>query len=152
MQTTFPSTLQIRPNLPLCYCYCSVTKLCLTLCDSMDCSMPGFPVPHHLPEFAQVHVHWVNDDIQPSHPLSTPQSFPASGCFPIYQPFASGSQSIGASVPASVFPMNIQGWFPLGLTGLISLQSKGLWRVFCFSSASTLSFIYLFIIVVHTLY
>ena len=45
-------------------CCCSVTKSCLTLCDPMDCSMPGFPVPHHLPEFAQVHVHWVSDAIQ----------------------------------------------------------------------------------------
>ena len=51
-------------------CCCSVTKLCLTLCDPMDCSMPGFPVLRHLPEFAQVHVHYVSDGIQPSHPLS----------------------------------------------------------------------------------
>ena len=56
------------------------------------------------------------------------QSFPASGSFPRSQFFASGGQSIGAS--ASVLPMNIQGWFPLGLTGLISLQSKGLSKVF----------------------
>ena len=56
------------------------------------------------------------------------QSFPASGSFPMIQFFASGGQSIGAS--ASVLPMNIQCWFPLGLTGLISLQSKGLSRVF----------------------
>ena len=58
---------------------------------------------------------------------SFPQSFPASGSFPMSWFFASGDQSIGAS--ASVLPMNIQGWFPLGLTGLISLQSKGLSRV-----------------------
>ena len=58
------------------------------------------------------------------------QSFPASGSFPMSQFFASGDQSIGASPSASVFPMNIQGWFPLGWTGLISLLSKGLWRVF----------------------
>ena len=56
------------------------------------------------------------------------QSFPASGSFPINWLFTSGSQSIGAS--ASVLPMNIQSWFPLGLVGLISLQSKGLSRVF----------------------
>ena len=61
-----------------------------------------------------------------------PQSFPASGSFPVSQLFTSGGQSIGAST--SVLPMNIQGWFPLGLTGLISLQSKGLSRVF-FSTA-----------------
>ena len=58
------------------------------------------------------------------------QSFPASGSFPVSQFFASGSQSIGVSASASVLPMNIQDWFPLGLTGLISLQSKGLLRVF----------------------
>ena len=50
----------------------SVTHLCLTLCDPMDCSAPGFPVHHHLPEFAQTHVHQVSDAIQPSHPLSSP--------------------------------------------------------------------------------
>ena len=58
------------------------------------------------------------------------QSFPASGSFPMCWLFASGGQSIGTSASASVLPMNIQGWFPLGLTGLI-LQSKGLSRVFC---------------------
>ena len=58
------------------------------------------------------------------------QSFPASGSFPMSQLFASGGQSIGASASASVLPMNIQDWFPLGLTGLLSLQSKGLSRVF----------------------
>ena len=51
---------------------CSVAQLCPTLCDSMDCSTPGFPVHHHLPEFAQSHVHRVGDAIQPSHPLSPP--------------------------------------------------------------------------------
>ena len=58
------------------------------------------------------------------------QPFPASGSFPMSQFFASGGQNIGVSVSASVLPMNIQDWFPLGLTGLISLQSKGLSRVF----------------------
>ena len=58
------------------------------------------------------------------------QSFPASGSFQMSQLFTSGGQSIGASASASVLPMNIQGWFPLGLTGLISLQFKGLSRVF----------------------
>ena len=71
--------------------------------------------------------------IQPSHPLpppfsSCPQSFPAAESFPMSQLFTSGGQSIGAS--ASVLPVNIQGWFPVRLTGLISLQSKGLSRVF----------------------
>ena len=58
------------------------------------------------------------------------QSFPASGSSPVSQFFASGGQSIGASASVSVLPMNIQGWFPLGLAGWISLQSKGLSRVF----------------------
>ena len=61
---------------------------------------------------------------------SCPQSFPASGSFLMSQFFESGSQTIGASASASIFPMNIQDWFPLGLTGLISLQPKGLSRVF----------------------
>ena len=61
---------------------------------------------------------------------SCPQSFPASGSFPMSQLFTIGWQSIGASASALVLPMNIQDWFPLGLTGLISLQSKGLSKVF----------------------
>ena len=75
------------------------------------------------------------------------QSFPASGSFPVSRLFTSGGQSIGASASASVLPMNIQGWFPLGLTGLTSLLSKGLLRVFsrttiqmdkCFSAQPSL--------------
>ena len=99
----------------------------------MDCSMPGFPVLHCLPEFAQTYIHWVNDAIQPSllYPSSScPESFPASGYFPISQPFTSHGESIRASASAWVLRMNLQGWFSLGLTGLISLQSKGLSRVF----------------------
>ena len=61
---------------------------------------------------------------------SCPQSFPASGLFPMSQLFASDGQSIGVSASKSVRPMNIPDWFPLGWTGWISLQSKGLWRVF----------------------
>ena len=67
----------------------------------MDSSMPGLPVHHHLLEFAQTHVHRVGDAIQPSHPVipfsSCPQSFPASGSFPMSQLFASGGQSVGVS-------------------------------------------------------
>ena len=55
-------------------CSCSVTQLCPTLCNPMDCSMPGFPVLHYLPDFAQTHVHWVPDGIQLSHPLFPPSS------------------------------------------------------------------------------
>ena len=111
---------------------CSVTKLCPTLFNSTDCSMPGFPVLHHLPEFAHTHIHWVGDAIQLSHPVtpfsSCPQSFPALRSFLVSQLFASGVQHIRTL--ASVLPMTIQGWFPLGSTGLISLLSKGLSRVF----------------------
>ena len=102
----------------------------MTLCDPKDHNMPGLPVRHQLLELTQTHVHWVSDAIQPSHPLSSPffsclQSFPASGSFPVSQFFTSGGQSIGASASASVLPMHIQDWFPLGWTGWISLQSKG---------------------------
>ena len=96
--------------------------------------MLGFTVDHQLLELAQTHVHRVSDGIQ--HlilccPFSSwLQSFPASGSFPMSQLFAWGSQSIGTSASASVLPMNNQNWFPLGWTGWISLQSKGLSRVF----------------------
>ena len=65
-----------------------------------------------------------------SHFSSCPQSFPASGSFPISRLFTSGGQSIGALASAQVLPISIQGWFPLRLTGLISLLSKGLSKVF----------------------
>ena len=107
---------------------------CPTLCDPMDCSTPGFPVHQQLPEFTQTHVHRIGDAIQPSHPVvpfsSCLQSFPESGSFQMSQFFASGGQSIGVSASASVLPMNIQDLFLLGLTGLTSLQSKLLSRVF----------------------
>ena len=100
----------------------------------MDCSTPCLRVLQHLSEFAQTHVHWVGDAIQTSHPVapfySCPQTFPASGSFPMSQLFASGGQNIGVSASASILPMNIQDWFLLGLTGLVSLQTKGLSRVF----------------------
>ena len=101
----------------------------------MDCSTPGFPVHHQIPELTQTHVHRVGDTIQPSHPLLSPfssclQPFPASESFPMSGFFASGVQSIGVSAAASVLPMNIQHWFPVGWTGWISLLSKELSRVF----------------------
>ena len=75
---------------------------------------------------------WCHPTISSSAvPFSRLQSFPASGSFQISQFFTSGGQRIGVSASASVLPMNIQDWFPLGLTGWISLQSKGLSRVFC---------------------
>ena len=81
----------------------------------MNCSMPGFPVLHHLLELTQTHAHQVGDAIQPSHSLSPP-SLPALSLlqhqsFPVSRLFASGGHSIGASVSASVLPMNIQADF-----------------------------------------
>ena len=104
-----------------------------TLCDPMDCSSPGLPVHHQLPELTQTHVLSVSDAIQPSHPLSSPSPsafslFQHRGLFPMSW-LVSGGLSIGASASTSVFPVNIQDWFPLRLTGLI-LQSKELSRVF----------------------
>ena len=105
------------------------------LCDPMNCSTPGLPVHHKLPEFTQTHVHCVGDAIQPSNPLVIPfsshlQSFPASGSVQMSQLFTSGGQSIGVSASASLLPLNTQDWFPLGWVGWISLQSMGLSRVF----------------------
>ena len=115
------SALGIRSQFSL------VTQSCPTLRNPMDCSTPGFPVHHQLPELAETHIHRTGDAIQPSHPLSSPSpAFNISQQQCLFQFFASGGQNIGASASASVLPMNIQDWFPLGLTGLISLQSKGL--------------------------
>ena len=103
--------------------FSSVTQSRPTLCDPMDCSMSGFPVYHQLPKLAQIHVHWVGDTIQKSHPMPSPSSptFNLSQHQGFFQwvdsLHPSGGKNIGAS--ASVLPMNIQGWFPLGLTGLI---------------------------------
>ena len=101
----------------------------------MGCSTPGFPVLHYLLGFAQTQCtlnRWCHPTISSSiTPFSScPQSFPATGSLPVGPPFASGGQSMGASASASVLPMNIWDWFPLGWTGWISLQSKGLSRVF----------------------
>ena len=92
--------------------FSSVTQSCPTFCDPMDCSMPGLPVHHQLPDLTQTHVHWVSDAIQPSHPVipfsSCLQSFPEPGSFQMSQIFISGGQNIGISASASVLPMNIQ--------------------------------------------
>ena len=102
----------------------------------MDCSTPGFlsfTISQRLlkpmsTESVMPSIHLILCHPLLLTPFSCPQSFPASGSFPMCQLFTSGGQSIRAS--ASVLSMNFQGWFPLGLTGLISLQSKGLLRVF----------------------
>ena len=106
-------------------CFCSVAKLCPTLCISMKGSMPDFPVLHSLLEFAQTHVHWVDDAIQPFHPLSLSlsPSLNLSQLRVLFQ-WVSSSHQV-----AKVLELQLQnqwwineysGWFPLGLTGLIS--------------------------------
>ena len=116
------------------YCqFSSVIQLCLTLWDTMDCSTSGFSVRHQLPELAQTHDHQVGDAMQPPHPLSSP--FPPAFSLSQHQGLfqwvsSSHGQSIGASASVSVLPINIQDWFPLGLTSWTSLQSRGLSRVF----------------------
>ena len=101
---------------------------------SLNCSTPDLPVHHPLLELAQTHVHQVSDAIQTSHPLLSPfvlpSIFPSIMVFSMSQFFASGGQSIGVSASTSVLPMKIKGWSPLGWTGWISLQSKGLSGIF----------------------
>ena len=112
--------------------FSSVTQPCLTFWDPMNRSMPGLPVHRQLPELAQTHVHWVGDAIQPSrlcHPLLL-----LTSVFPSIR-ISSNELDLRISWPyywasASVLPVNIQDWFPLGWTGLISFLSKGLSRVF----------------------
>ena len=105
------------------------------LCDPMNRSMPGLPVHHQLPQFTQTHVHWVSDAIQPSHPLSSPSPLAPNpsqhqSLFPMSQLFTRGGQNAGVSASASFLPKKSQGWSPSEWTGWISLQSKGLSRVF----------------------
>ena len=117
----------------------SVQFSCSFLSDSLrphGLQHARLPVHHQLPEFTQTHVHWVSDAIQSSYPLSSPCS-PAfnlsqhQGLFKwVSFSFTSGGQSIGVSASTSVLPINIQDWSPLGWTGWIFLQSKGLSRVF----------------------
>ena len=108
------------PSFPICtfMSCCSAPQSCPTLW-LHDCSTPGFPVLHHLPELAQTHVHWIGDAIRSFHPLCPllllPTIFPSIGSFLMRWVFISGGQSIGGL--ASVLP--IQGWVPFGLTDLI---------------------------------
>ena len=125
-------TSRIHPSADLRWPqFSSVIQSCPPFCNPVDCSTPGFPVHHQLLDLTQTHVHHVGDAIQPSHPLLSPSplTFNLSqhqGLFSRSQFFISGGQSIGISASASVLPMNIQDSFPLGWTGWISLQSKGL--------------------------
>ena len=112
---------------------CSLTKSCLTLCSPIDCSTPGFPVFHHLPEFSQTHLHWVSDVIQPFHPLS-PTSLPALNLSQHQGLF----QWVGSlHQVAKVLELQLQHqscqwifWVDFPKIGLISLLSKGLSIIF----------------------
>ena len=111
-------------TLIICCCCPSVSKLCLTLCIPMDCSMPNSPVLHYLSKFVQIRVHWVKDAIS-----ILPSIFPSIRVFSKelvlhirWPKFWNCSFSIS-------LPMSIQGQFPSRLIGLISLQPKGLSRV-----------------------
>ena len=117
----------------VCCHSCSVPKSYATLCDPMDCSMQGFPFLHYIPQFVQSYVHWVGDTMHSSHLLSPP-STPAcnlsqhQGLF--QKVSSSGKVAKVLELQHQFFPMNIQGWSPLGFTGLIFLLSRGLSRVF----------------------
>ena len=133
--------------------FSSVAQSCLTLCNPMDCSKPGFPVHHQLLELAQTHVHRIGAAIRPvilCRPLLLlPSIFPSIRVFP--------NESVlhirwpkywNFKASASVLLVNIQDWFPLGWTGWISLQSKGFSRAFSYTTqfksinSSVLSFLY----------
>ena len=107
--------------------FSSDAQSCSTLCDPINCSMPGLPVHHQLPEFIQTHVHWVRW----CHPAISswvvpfsfcPQSLPASESFPMSQLFAWSGQSTGVSALASFLPKKFQGWSPSEWAGWISLH------------------------------
>ena len=119
-------------NIAKILCCCSVTKSCPPLCKPMNCSTPGFSVLHYLPEFAQTQVHWVSDAIQPSHPLLSPSLLALN--ISQHQSFfqrVSSSHQVAKTLELQLQPFQLKGWFPLELTVLISLLSKGLSRVFC---------------------
>ena len=115
--------------------FSSVQLLSPTLCDPMNHNMPGLPVHHQLPEFTQTQVHWlmwchpaISSSIIPFS--SCPQSLPALESFPMSQLFTWGGQSTGVSALASFLPKKSQGWSPSEWTGWISLQFKGVSRIF----------------------
>ena len=120
-------------SLVLCYCY-SVVQSCPTLCDPMDCSMQAslaFTVSQSLFKLMSIELMMPSNHLIHCHSfLLLPSIFPSIRVFVMSWLFVSGGQSIGVSPSASVLLMNIQDWFPLGLTSLISLLSKGLSRVF----------------------
>ena len=126
-----PAVDVLRTSWTSCCC-CSVTRSCLALCDPVNCSLPGsFAIFRSLLKFTSF------ESVMPSNHLILccpllllPSIYPSIRVFPMSQFLASDGQSIGVLASESVLSMNIQGWFPLGLTGLTFLLSKGLARVF----------------------
>ena len=124
------STLRSHSRITITFSvqFSSVTQLCPTLCDPMNHSTPGRPVQHQFLKFTKLMSieSVMSSTISPSFvPFSPcPQSFPASGTFPVSQLFAWGGQNIGVSASASVPPMNTQDWSPLGWTGWISFSPR----------------------------
>ena len=114
----------------LVFQFSPVPQSCPTLCDPIDCSTPGLPVHHQLPEFTQTHVHWIGDAIQPSHPLLSPSplAFNLSQHQGLFK-WISCSHQVAKVLEFQLQHQSFQ-WSPLGWTGWISLQSKGLSRVF----------------------
>ena len=115
-------------------CHCSVSQSCLTLYNPMDCSTSGLPVLHHVPELLKFTF---IESVTPSNHLILwcpllllPSIFPSIRVFTNESALRIRWSNTGASASASVLPINIQDWFPLGSTGLISLQSKGFTRIF----------------------
>jgi len=139
--------MQIYPynNFNLVLQFSSVQSY-LDLCDPMDCSTPGFPVHHQSLELLNsCPLNWwchptISSSIVPFS--SCHQPFPALESFPMSQFFTSGGQRFVVSASTSVLPMNIQDWYPLGVTGWISLQSKGFSRVFCQHHSSKASILW----------
>jgi len=111
--------------------FSSVAQLCPILCYPLNCSPPGLPVHHQLPDSLKLTS---IESVMPSSHLipfsSCPQSLPESESFPMSQLFAWGGQSSGVSALASFLPKKSQSWSPSEWTGWISLQSKGLSRIF----------------------
>ena len=116
-------------NFHHCSCCCSVSQSRQTFCKPMDCSTPGLPVPHHLSKFDQVHLHCIGDAIHSSHPLMP--SYPSAFNLSQHQDFSNELSvcirwpNTGVSASLTILT-SIQCWFPLRLTNLIFLLSKGL--------------------------
>ena len=125
----------MQTSLQLYHYHCSVANLCPTLCDTVDFRLLCPSLFSGVCSSSCPLNWWCHPTILSSVALFHLQCFPASRSSPMSQLFASGGQSIGVSTSTSVLPMNIQGWFPLGLSSLISLQSKGFSIVFSSTTA-----------------